>query len=341
MSPKSLVYKSNSIIYFKGDISDKIFILNQGKISLNSINIETGVDVHELIKTGEFFGVKSALGRYPREETAVVLTDSKVIAFSVPEFEQLVSKNTRIILKMLKVFSTQLRRIHKQVQSLLNFKEQINPELGLFTIGEYYLKAKKYKQAIYAFDRYRLFYPSGKNTALATKNIQLAEQELQKLPPESIEESGAPPPPLHDPSLITPERKGPTTSELTDSARDYYAGVNLISKEKFEDALEIFKSIIARNTDEEYAIKAQFEIGKCLFLMKKYENCIKIFTALIQKYPKHPDFTDILNFIAQCYEALGDTQKAVQIYRKVLSLCPPADPLYNKVNRSLKILEKA
>ena len=41
------------------------------------------------------------------------------MVFSVPEFEQLATKNTRIITKMLKVFSNQLRRIHKQVQTLL------------------------------------------------------------------------------------------------------------------------------------------------------------------------------------------------------------------------------
>ena len=123
MSPKAMLYKPNSIIFFKGDVSDRIFILNSGKVSLNYTDIETGQEVHDLIATGEFFGVKSALGRYPREETAVVLTDSAVIGFTVPEFEQLAMQKTRIIMKMLRVFSNQLRRVHKRVQNMLELKD--------------------------------------------------------------------------------------------------------------------------------------------------------------------------------------------------------------------------
>ena len=104
MSPKAVQYKTNSIIYFKGDLNEKVFILKGGKVNLVSNDIETGQEIHDMIQTGEFFGVKSALGKYPREETAVVLQDASVIAFTVPEFEQLVLQNTRIIMKMEKTW---------------------------------------------------------------------------------------------------------------------------------------------------------------------------------------------------------------------------------------------
>ena len=93
MSPKAVQYRANSIIYFKGDQSDRIFLLNSGKVSLSSVDIETGQEVRDMIKMGEFFGVKSALGRYMREETAIVMQDAAVMVFSVPEFEQVASKN--------------------------------------------------------------------------------------------------------------------------------------------------------------------------------------------------------------------------------------------------------
>ncbi len=142
--PKAVQYRANSIIYFKGDQSERIFLLNPGKVSLSYVDIETGQEVRDLIKTGEFFGVKSALGHYMREETAVVLQDSTVMVILRPEFEQLATKNTRIITKMLKVFSNQLRRIHRQVQNLMVSDEQVNPETGLYKIGEYYMKNKRY-----------------------------------------------------------------------------------------------------------------------------------------------------------------------------------------------------
>jgi len=147
--PKALNYRSSSVIYFQGDAADKIYILQGGKVSLNYQDIENGQDLHDLVQPGEFFGVKSALGRYPREENALVLQDTAVIAFSVPEFEQLAMTNIRIVMKMLKVFSNQLRRIHKQVSSLMDKEEQQSPEIGLFQVGEYYLKNRQYAQAKY------------------------------------------------------------------------------------------------------------------------------------------------------------------------------------------------
>ena len=161
-------------------MNERVFILKSGKVVLNYTDIETGQDVHDLITTGEFFGVKSALGRYPREETALVLQDAGVIAFSVPEFEQLAMKNTRIILKMLKVFSNQLRRIHRQVQNLLFSEEQTDPETGLYKIGEYYLHIKHYSQALYAYKQYLVYYPTGAYAQDVAKKIQLAEKNLRQ-----------------------------------------------------------------------------------------------------------------------------------------------------------------
>ena len=333
MSPKSITYKPNSIIYFKGDIADRIFILNNGRVSLNFINIETGQEMHEFIKTGEFFGVKSALGRYPREETALVLKDSKVIAFTVDEFEQLVSKNTRIIIKMLKVFSNQLRRIHKQVQNLLYMDDQIHPETGLYKIGLYYLKSKSYKQAIYAFGRYLVYYPSGKYSEDVTKYIYSAEESLQK-----FGQGKGPVVNVND----TPQEveKPETSKELSGSGKEYYNGVNLMGEGKYDEASEVFRSIIQDNTNEEYTLKAQFEIGKCLFYMENYDNCIKMFTALLQKYPKHPDLNEALFFIAQSHHKKGFRNRAIDIYKKVLSLTPEADSLYRRVTKALRELER-
>ncbi|MBN2737842.1 MAG: tetratricopeptide repeat protein [Spirochaetales bacterium] len=332
MAPKAIVYKANSIIYFKGDISDKIFILNQGKVSLNFTNIETGQEMHELIKTGEFFGVKSSMGRYPREETALVLQDSKVIAFSVPEFEQLVSKNTRVIIKMLQVFSNQLRRIHKQVKNLMYIEDTVNAETGLFRLGEYYLKAKKYNQAIYAFNRYLVYYPSGGYSDNATKNIYMAEEFLQQ-----YGQGKGPDFELDSPKEI---RKPDQPKQTSATEKLYYQGVNLLGQAQYQEASKIFHQIIKDEKDSDFTLKAQFEIGKCLFHLAQYSNCIKVYSALLQRYPKHPDLNEALYYIGVCNEKNGDYIKASSVYRKVLSLTPEADPLFKKVYSALKALEK-
>ncbi|MBN1410877.1 MAG: tetratricopeptide repeat protein [Spirochaetales bacterium] len=335
MSPKTVIYKSNSIIYFKEDINnDKIYLLNEGKVVLNYLNIETGQDIHELIKTGEFFGVRSAFGRYPREETAMVTQDSKVIVFSVPEFEQFVSSNSRIILKMLKVFSNQLRRIHKQVQNLLNAENQTNPEIGLFNIGEYYLNAKKYNQALYALKRYLVYYPSGEFSKKVTGYIKMAQEYVTK-----YGEGGGPPVTTAKPTE-TAVQKPQQTKVMSPIAQKFYNAVTLIGQADYSGALKALNAITQQSEDEEYKLKALFETGKCYFNLKQYGSCIKCYMSLVQNYPKHPDMKEALYYIGQCYEKKGDKPKALEIYRRVLKMTAESEQLCSNVHRSIRNLEK-
>ena len=320
--PKAVSYKSNSIVYFKGDINEKIYILNNGRVSLNYNDIETGQEMHDLIKTGEFFGVKSAMGKYPREETAVVLQDSSMIAFSVAEFEQIVLQNTRIMIKMLKVFSNQLRRIHKQVRNLLRSGNDVtDPETGLFSIGEYYLKVRKQKQAVYALRRYLTYYPSGKYAAEASGLLESAEGG--SLPAFSAPPAG---------SARVPG------SDLSDIAKSYYNAVSLFSQEKFKEALSGFQKIIEEGSDGEYEAKARYEIGRCHYNLQKFDICIKHFSSLIQKYPKHPDLIDALYYVGKCHEEMGNAEKAAGFFKKVISMAKEEAPIMRKAKKAFKAL---
>jgi CRP-like cAMP-binding protein len=308
--PKPVQYRANSIIYFKGDASEKIYILNSGKVSLNYLDIETGQEIHDLIKMGEFFGVKSALGRYPREETAVVLQDATVMSFTVPEFEAFAMKNTRIITKMLKVFSNQLRRIQRQVQNLLAGDEQVNPETGLYKIGEYYLKNKRYAQALYAYKRYLIFYPSGAFARDVAQKIATAEDYLSKYGQGGGPSIPASPAQSWAGGGVEVPRAG-GSGELSDTAQAYYNAVSLVSQEKYSEAFKEFKKIIESSKDPEYGTKAEFEMAKCLYYLKQYDSCIRTFTGIVQKFPKHPDLKEALYFIGKSHDEKGDTTKAV------------------------------
>ena len=68
--PKAMQFTKGSIIYFEGDNDDRIYILQRGVIVLTSTDIETGAQVVEQVKPGEFFGVKKlsvALNQSVRE----------------------------------------------------------------------------------------------------------------------------------------------------------------------------------------------------------------------------------------------------------------------------------
>jgi CRP-like cAMP-binding protein len=332
--PKPLQYRAGSLIYFQGDPADKVFILQKGKVNLVYQDIETAQDVHDLVQPGEFFGVKSALGRYPREENAVALQDALIMAFSVSEFEALAMANTRIIMKMLKVFSNQLRRIHKQVSSLMDKEEQQNPEAGLFSVGEYYLKNKRFAQARYVFSRYLTYYPSGRNAGAAARNLEAAELSLAKSGGSGSAGGSSVSPPEPALSGASP------APDLSDTAKAYYDAVSLISQQKYQQAYLAFKKVVDANEDPEYVAKSVFEIGRCLYLLKKFDDCIKYYTMMITRYPKHPDLADALFFMGQSYERNNKKDQAVTFYKKILSMGGDDDDgAHLKARRALKALE--
>lgn len=143
--PKAMQYTKGSIIYFAGDKDERIFILQRGLIILTSTDIETGAAVTEQVREGEFFGVKSALGHFPREETVTSITDAVTIAMTVAEFEHLFSSNKQIIMKMLQVFSNQLRTIHKKTESILSSNTEVNQLTGMQAVAQSFYDDEQYK----------------------------------------------------------------------------------------------------------------------------------------------------------------------------------------------------
>lgn len=142
--PKSVNFTKGSVVYFEGDEGDRIFILQRGVVILTNIDPETNNSVTNQVKPGEFFGVKSALGHFAREETATVLADSQVISLSVPEFEQNFSGNKQIIMKMLKVFSGQLRSIHKRTEQILQSTPE-SSQTGMLAVAKCFFEDEMFR----------------------------------------------------------------------------------------------------------------------------------------------------------------------------------------------------
>jgi TolA-binding protein len=290
--PKSHQYFTGSLAYARGDEANRIFVLRSGKISLVSIDIERGEEIREPVTAGEFFGVKSALGHFPREENAVAVADSTAMVFSVPEFEAFAVSNPSIILKMLKIFSNQLRRVHAQIARITT-SETVKPAEGLFAIGDKYLKLKRYAHAKYIFSRYLIHYPSGAHAAQAAKNLKAAESAIANTP-------------------VKPQLKGP--------AVDYRNAISLISSQEYDEAIEAFTKIINTCEEKEWISKSEYAVGNCLFLQEKFEDCIKYFSDLLSKNPGHSEAKEAMFYIGQAYERIGNKAQAASWYNKILAL---------------------
>lgn len=303
--PKAVTYNPNSIVYFKGDHSGYVYVLKSGQVSLNYTDLQTGQEVHDLIQTGEFFGVKAALGGYIHDETAMVIVESQVVQFSVAEFEALITQNKRLIAKMLRVFSTQLRRIHNQVQDLLSSETSPDPELGLFEVGRYYQKEGDPVKAKAAYARYLKHYPRG----TYVNGVQKSMGELSQM--GSAKEGDK------APSLFVCKKK---------MDRGGY-------KEAYQGLTRLYKD---PELPREDMSEVEFLLGLCLFHLKKYKEGAAQFTSLIKKYPRHGQLDVICYYLGLSYHELGDKAKAVGFLSKATSMLKDNQ----KISRASEILSE-
>lgn len=305
--PKAVQYKPNSVIYFAGDVDERVFLLQKGRIALTSTDIETGKQATEYIKEGEFFGVKSALGHFPREESVMVITDAIVLAFSTAEFDGFVQTNTRIIMKMLKVFSNQLRHIHRQIESLLHSEEQTNPDDGMFSVAKCFFGSQQYEPAAQVAIRYIKLFPNGKHVQ-EMKQIAMTNLKSERGFGEQAKPAAA------------PNRAGGQAGIDPNLALTLAHG--LAGQGKWEDAYRQYHSIIETGNSSVLG-KAYIGAGRCLFEQEEYVRCTQLLTTFIGHDPKSLQLGEVLMYMGMCYQKMEQNDKAKAFFAKALTMAGP------------------
>jgi len=329
--PKAITYKSNSVVYFAGDVDERVFLLQTGSIALTSVDIETGDQVTNYIKEGEFFGVKSALGGFPREDNAIVLANSVCLAFKVQEFENFAQSNPRIILQMVKVFSKQLRSIHKKLSSLLDIKEDMLPEDGLFSVVTAFYNSQHYDAANQVCIKYIQNYPQGKYKNDIMRIVQTSkgmqghsfgvnedriEQKIIGTSPQ-----GTTPPAQQIENMVG---SIPSVSDGSFES-NYKMGCELFKAGNPSQAYKHFQAVIdAPNCPEDILADSYIKGGRCLFDTGDYVKAMQVLTAFIGKCPKSPRIAEALVYLGLCYERVDRADKAAAFYEKALLFASPA-----------------
>lgn len=330
--PKAITYKSNSVVYFAGDVDERVFLLQTGSIALTTVDIETGDQVTNYIKEGEFFGVKSALGGFPREDNAIVLANSVCLAFQVQEFENFAQSNPRIILQMIKVFSKQLRSIHRKLASVLDIKEDVNPEDGLFSVVTAFYNSQHYDAANQVCIRYIQNYPQGKykndiiGIVQSSKGMQghsfgvsMEEKHEQKI--ISASPQGSVPPAQQIDSVLN----SMSSTQPADFETNYRLGCELFQAKNPSQAYAKFQAVIDMpNCPEDILADSYIKGGRCLFDTGDYMKSMQILTAFIGRCPKSQRIAEALVYLGLCHERMNKADKAAAFYEKALLFASPA-----------------
>jgi len=321
-------YKSGSIIYFENDKSEYIYILKAGRVILTSIKLDTGEEVKEDVRHGEFFGVKSALGRYPREETAQTIGETTVLVLRLADFERLILKNVNVVRKMLRVFSNQLRKIHKMVRSALGEGDNVSPAQELFRIGEYYYHAGVYKQAMYAYKKYMEHYPDTEYAAQAMQRIK--EINSGQVSPGSVnmdfsEPAVSPKGDSHDMSDFTLESEHEEAADFNGDVEDSKASISdemddFLSDDAGLGDLDDFSFDEPAGKKGTKSAEQKFAEADTLFKNNKLAEALQLYEDVLNSGQGTDD--NILGRIylgmGKCHGRLGQQKAAMENYSTII-----------------------
>lgn len=341
-------YKGGSIIYFEKDRAEDIYVLRSGRVVLTYPAMETGYEVKEDVRIGEFFGVKSALGKYPREETAQVVGGASVLVFKLADFEEFVAQKTHLILKMMKVFSSQLRQVHRKVRDILGEGEAKNPAYELMNVAEVYYKNNDFEHAVYAFEKYLEHYPTGNYAGRAKELVELARKGSPypvNIPPLSYEAERKGPSPDQIDSFMEPAAgaKKESTVDASNITALYNRGRTLLSAGQTDQAISIFKDLMVRadhQSDSEHRLveESAFQLGFAYFKGQDFNNANSTFSLYIKKSPSGEHIKEALFYLANIAETKGDADRAKMLFGKVSQLPPQSDDYSQKAQAKMQEL---
>ncbi|MHC4543757.1 MAG: tetratricopeptide repeat protein [Planctomycetota bacterium] len=105
----------------------------------------------------------------------------------------------------------------------------------------------------------------------------------------------------------------------TDLQSKFEYGSRLIRNKKFDEAIPLFQEA---QKDPRHKISSMDKIGLCFFFKGWYADAIDIFTQAIESYEIKDDGVakDLRYNLARSYEQKGNTEKALEIYRKIAQL---------------------
>lgn len=110
--------------------------------------------------------------------------------------------------------------------------------------------------------------------------------------------------------------------EAAHEAELYQTALNQINNSEFLKAIATFKKFMAKFPKSEYNANAQYWIGECYFAMRDYEQSIKEFQILKEKYPRSDKVPAALLRQGYAFDSLGMESDAKVFFNDLIRKYP-------------------
>jgi len=111
-------YKKGQVLFFEGDISDKFYIINKGKIKIFKYTKEGKEQILYILSEGDFIGYLSLLKKGRFDFNAEALEDVSICLLTKDDFDDIVKRTPEISIKILENLHDRLVSLENLVQTL-------------------------------------------------------------------------------------------------------------------------------------------------------------------------------------------------------------------------------
>lgn len=111
-------FKKGQIIFFEGDVSDKLYVINKGKIKIFKYTREGKEQILYLLSEGDFVGDLSLLKKDEFKFNAEALEDSNICILTKDDFDGIIKETPEIGLQILQVVYDRIVKLENLIQSL-------------------------------------------------------------------------------------------------------------------------------------------------------------------------------------------------------------------------------
>ncbi|HYI01313.1 Crp/Fnr family transcriptional regulator [Hyalangium sp.] len=111
-------FPKGTVLFQEGEPGKDMFVLQSGKISISK-KVRDVEKVLAMLGPGEFFGEMAIISNKPRNATATVMEDAKLLVIDPKTFEAMIRGNAEIAVRMIKKLAERLSEADSQIENLL------------------------------------------------------------------------------------------------------------------------------------------------------------------------------------------------------------------------------
>ena len=106
-------------LFREGETGKEMFVIQAGKVSITK-HVRDVAKVLAVLGPGEFFGEMAIISNKPRNASAVVQEDARLLVIDPKTFEGMIRGNAEIAVRMIKKLAERLSEADAQIENLLH-----------------------------------------------------------------------------------------------------------------------------------------------------------------------------------------------------------------------------